>query len=77
MSQESQKFFSFEALLKSTMKVCELEKILIQSDERNRKLFTEKRKAILQNTFKKLRCNTFKFSYIADNIAVVTTQAHM
>ena len=42
MSQEAQKVLSFEALLKSTMKVCKLEKILSQSDERKRKLFTGK-----------------------------------
>ena len=40
----SSKVFSFEA-----MKVCELEKILSQSNERKRKLFTEKWKTILQN----------------------------
>ena len=45
----SSKVLSFEALLKSIMKVCKLEKILSQSDERKRKLFTEKWNTILQN----------------------------
>ena len=41
------KVLSFEALLKSIMEVCKLEKILSQSDERKRKLFTEKWNTIL------------------------------
>ena len=45
----SSKVLSFEALLKSIMKVCKLEKILSQSDERKRKLFTEKWKTIQQS----------------------------
>ena len=45
----SSKVLSFEALLKSIMKVYKLEKILCQSDERKRKLFTEKWKTIMQN----------------------------
>ena len=44
----SSKVLPFDALLKSIMKVCKLEKILSQSDERKRKLFTEKWKTILQ-----------------------------
>ena len=52
---KSSKAVSFEALLKSIMKVHKLEKILSQSDER-KKLFTEKWKTILQNlqNFKKI-----------------------
>ena len=45
----SSKVLSFEALLKSIMKVCKLEKILSQNDERKRKLLTEKWNTILQN----------------------------
>ena len=45
---KSSEVISFEALLKSMMKVHKLEKILIPSDER-KKLFTEKWKRILQN----------------------------
>ena len=45
----SSKVLSFEALLKSIMKVYKLEKILSQSDQRKRKLFTEKWETTLQN----------------------------
>ena len=45
----SSKVLSFEALLKSMMKVCQLEKILKQSVGRKKKLFTEKWNTILQN----------------------------
>ena len=45
MSQEVQQLF----LWKSIMKVHKLETILSQSNERKRKLFTEKWKTILQN----------------------------
>ena len=38
----SQEVLSFETFFKSIMKVYRLEKILSQSDERKRKLFTEK-----------------------------------
>ena len=52
----SSKVLSFEALLKFIVKVCKLEKIVIQSDERKRKLFTQKWNTILQNlwNFKKI-----------------------
>ena len=45
----SPKVISFEALMKSIMKVYRLEKTLSQSDERKIKLCTEKWKTILQN----------------------------
>ena len=44
----SSKISYFEALIKSIMKVYRLEKALSQSDERKRKLCTEKWKTILQ-----------------------------
>ena len=44
----SSKISYFEALIKSIMKVFRLEKALSQSDERKRKLCTEKWKTILQ-----------------------------
>ena len=44
----SSKVISFEALLKSIMKGYKLEQTTSQSVERNRKLFTEKWKIILQ-----------------------------
>ena len=50
----SLKVLSFEALLKSIMKVYTLEKALYQSDERKRKLFTKKWKTI-QQIYKTLR----------------------
>ena len=52
----SSKVLSFEALLKSIMKIYKLEKILSQTDERKSKPFTEKWKTILQNSknFKKI-----------------------
>ena len=54
MLPRSLKVLSFEALLKSIMKVYTLEKALYQSDERKRKLFTKKRKTI-QQIYKTLR----------------------
>ena len=45
----SSKVLSLEALLKFILKVSKLEKIVIQSDERKRKLFTQKWNPILQN----------------------------
>ena len=45
----SSKVISFETLTKSIMKVYRLEKTLSQSDEKKRKLCTEKWKTILQN----------------------------
>ena len=54
MLPRSLKVLSFEALLKSIMKVYTLEKALYQSDERKRKLFTKKWKTI-QQIYKTLR----------------------
>ena len=54
MLPRSLKVLSFEALLKSIIKVYTLEKALYQSDERKRKLFTKKRKTI-QQIYKTLR----------------------
>ena len=45
----SSNVISFEALVKSIMKVYKLEQIISQSVERKRKLFTEKWNIILQN----------------------------
>ena len=45
----SSKVLSFEALLKSIMKVYKREKTLCQSDESKRKLFTKKWKTIQHN----------------------------
>ena len=73
----SPKDLYFEALLISSIKVRKLEKILGQSDERKRKLFTEKWKAIPQNLLKNFSYNNNKFSYIADTIGAVRTQSHM
>ena len=47
---------SFEALLKSIMKVYKLGRVLSQSDERKRKLFTEAWKKILQNLSDLRKC---------------------
>ena len=73
------KVLSFEALLKSIMKVYKLEKILSQSDERKRKLFTEKWKTAPVNlwNFTIIWSVIPLKSFIIDTIAIFRTQSQL
>ena len=77
----SSKVISFEALMKSIMKVYGLEQTLSQSDERKRKLCIEKWKTILQNLWnvKKMWCAIPLKSVVLQiyTTVVFRTQSHI
>ena len=72
----SSKVLSFEAILKSTMKVYKREKTLCQSDESKRKLFTKKWKTIQHNLQKyKWSSSAIPLKSVIDITAIFKTKS--